>query len=170
MAAQWPLPKEPIMATKKSAKAPAKATKTSKTTKSTKPVAKAKTTAKKPVRRVAARPSVFDDLKPCKRAMSETEALKMYAEAGGIELKQMKAIVAKMNKHMAACLIKGGIGKWKLPGGMAQFTAKFVPAKKGGKKVPNPFKPGETMITRDKPAKMQIKGRPLTKLRNGVAI
>lgn len=136
-----------------------------------KPVAK-KTVAKKPVARRAAapKPTIYDDLKPCKRVMSETEALKMYAEAGGIELKQVKAVVAKMNKHMAACLIKGGIGKYKLPGGLAQFTSKFVPAKKGGKKVPNPFKPGETMITKDKPAKMQIKGRPLTRLRNLCAL
>ncbi len=53
----------------------------------------------------------------------------------------------------------------KIPG---MFRLKLVKKKavKGGKTVANPFKPGETMLTKDKPARNVIKIVPLKAMKD----
>ena len=43
--------------------------------------------------------------------------------------------------------------------------AKRVPAHKGGKTVPNRFKPGEMTVTKDKPASTRVTARALKGLK-----
>ena len=44
----------------------------------------------------------------------------------------------------------------------------WQPAVKGGKEVPNPFKRGEMMITKSKPARNVVKALPLKNLKDMV--
>ena len=41
-----------------------------------------------------------------------------------------------------------------------------MPAVKGGKMVPNRFKPGEMTMTKDKPASTRVTARPLKALKD----
>lgn len=71
-----------------------------------------------------------------------------------------KAIEASVVKHLG----KKGSGVLTLPG-MFKLKAKRMPAVKGGKKVPNRFKPGEMTVTKDKAAYTKVKALPLKALK-----
>ena len=58
-------------------------------------------------------------------------------------------------------------GEFKLLG-LVKFTAIKKDAVKGGISKPNPFKPGEMMVTKAKPASIKVKARPLAKLKEMV--
>lgn len=53
-----------------------------------------------------------------------------------------------------------GAGTITLPG-ICKLTAQRIKADKGGKQKPNPFKPGEMMTTKPKPARTKLKARGL---------
>lgn len=121
--------------------------------------------AKKPVRKAAAAESA---IKPCKKRFTATELIKVFAEAGGVEPKQVKAIMAKQQDYIIACLKHGGIGSAKLLGW--NFKSTYKPAQKGGQKKPNPFKPGEMMVTKSRPATMRAKALSMKAVKDGIAI
>ena len=52
--------------------------------------------------------------------------------------------------------------------GLVRLRLQKKKAVKGGKTVPNPFRPGETMVTKDKPARNVIKVRVLKGLTESV--
>lgn len=53
--------------------------------------------------------------------------------------------------------------------GILKVKAIKKPAVKGGVTKPNPFKPGETMVTTARPARMVVKCLPLKRLKETVA-
>jgi nucleoid DNA-binding protein len=77
------------------------------------------------------------------------------AASAGISRKQVAAVFAGISEVVRKHLKKDG-DVIKIPG---MFRVKLVKKKavKGGKTVNNPFKPGETMITKDKPARNVLK-------------
>ncbi|MGL6076910.1 MAG: HU family DNA-binding protein [Fimbriiglobus sp.] len=83
-----------------------------------------------------------------------------------------KADVAKVMEAMEEVIVKQlgpkGPGTLALPG-LFKLKAKRIPAQKGGKVVPNRFKPGETTVTKDKPASTKVTARPLKKLKESLA-
>jgi nucleoid DNA-binding protein len=91
-----------------------------------------------------------------------------YTEvAEATELK--KADVAKVFDAVTDIIKKQlsskGPGVLTLPG-LFKLKAKRIPAQKGGKSVPNRFKPGEMTITKDKPASTRVTARPLKGLKD----
>ena len=74
-----------------------------------------------------------------------------------------KADVKKFFAALEALVIhqlgKKGTGVLTLPG-LVKLTA-IKPASKGGEKRPNPFKPGEFIITKPKPASVKVRARAL---------
>lgn len=78
-------------------------------------------------------------------------------------MKVYDAIHALVGKHLGP---KGG-GEITLPG-MAKLTALRTKADKGGQKRPNPFKPGEFIITKPKPARTKLKARGLKAFLEGL--
>ena len=66
-----------------------------------------------------------------------------------------------MERHVK----KRSCGEFVLPG-LLKVEAKKKPARKAQKNVPNPFRPGETMDIAAKPASVQIKVKPLKKLKD----
>lgn len=100
-------------------------------------------------------------------------ALELLEDAGvDLDERKLERLAKKLGTEflqgfedlMLGHLVKGGLGSFTLPG---MFTAKGVykPAVKGGKEQPNPFKPGEMMITKDKPASVRVKINGMKKMK-----
>jgi hypothetical protein len=150
---------------KKVVKKPVATKPAAKTTK--KPVSK-KAPAKKPVRKTTRAAKVVDAIRPCKTTFTQTEIIGKMAEAAGVEPKQVKALLAWQQRFIIANLMKGGTGKVKMLGWM--FKSLIKPAVKGGQKKPNPFKPGEMYITKNKPAVNRAKALAMKVIKDGIAL
>ena len=74
--------------------------------------------------------------------------------------KQVEAMYAAMIDIVKKELSSKGPGEVTLPN-ICKLSAVHSKADKGGKKIANPFKPGETMVTKPKPARTKIKVRGL---------
>lgn len=71
-------------------------------------------------------------------------------------VKFYEALHTLVHKHLGP----KGPGEITLPG-ICKLTAIRTKADKGGKLKPNPFKPGEMMTTKPKPARTKLKARGL---------
>ena len=82
-----------------------------------------------------------------------------------------KAKVAEVFTAIEAVIVKElgpkGPGVLALPG-LFKLKAKRIPKQKGGKQVPNRFKPGEMTTTKDKPAHTKVTARPLKGLKESL--
>lgn len=107
--------------------------------------------------------------KPAKAVKSITKA-QFYDEiAKATELPKTK--VAEVFDAIEATIVKQlstkGPGVLTLPG-LFKLKARRVKAVKGGKQVPNRFKPGEMTTTKDKPAHTKVSARPLKGLKEAL--
>lgn len=74
---------------------------------------------------------------------SKAEVKKFFEALSGIVVKQLH---------------KKGPGAITIPG-LVKLTATQKKATKGGEKKPNPFKPGEFIVTKPKPASVKVRAR-----------
>ena len=72
----------------------------------------------------------------------------------------VKKFFAALEGLVVNQLGKKGPGVITLPG-IVKLTAIKKPASKGGEQRPNPFKPGEFIITKPKPASVKVRARAL---------
>lgn len=96
------------------------------------------------------------------KAVSESDFIKQMSQKTGKGTKEIKEILQAQQAIAAQHLKKGS--DVKIPG-LTKLKIKKVPAQKGGQKKPNPFKPGEMMVTKAKPASVRVKSSPLGKLK-----
>ena len=143
-------------------KAPALLTKKS-AVKQAKPAAKV-TTSAAPAKKAPAAPK----LKARTEQLSPTQLVSWIAEELGIPKADVKDVLAVAQEYITSCLMYKGVGQAKLLGWNFKSTVK--PAQRGGKKVPNPFKPGETMITKSRPMSLRLKATPLKAVKDDLAI
>ena len=101
------------------------------------------------------------------KALTKGQVLEHIAQATELSKKQVAAVFDSVTDLLGSQLKKSGSGKFVFPGLFKVVTIR-KPAQKGGKEVKNPFKPGEMMITKDKPARTVIKVRPLKGLKEMV--
>ena len=96
------------------------------------------------------------------KAATKTEILESIAKATALSKKQVSAVL----DALAAEIKKGlkGPGVFQIPG-LVKIEKRKVPARPARKGVPNPFKPGEFMDVKAKPASTKIKVRPLKNLK-----
>lgn len=101
------------------------------------------------------------------KSPSKGEILNSIAESTGLSRKQVQAVMDALNGEISKAVGKKGPGVFQLPGVAKIYvhTRKAQPAKKG---VKNPFT-GELMDVPAKPAKKQIKVKPLKQLKDLVA-
>ena len=99
-----------------------------------------------------------------KEKYSKTQMLAEIAENTGLSRKQVGAVMEELGDLVERHIKKRGCGEFTLPG-LLKIVTKKKPAQKAKKGVPNPFKPGELMDVPAKPASIQVKVRPLTKLK-----
>ncbi len=103
-------------------------------------------------------------IKAIKERYTKTELLTQIAENTELSKKDVAAVLSELTDIVEGHIKKRACGEFVLPGLMKIITVK-KPAKKARKNVPNPFKPGELMDTAAKPASIQVKVRPLKKMK-----
>jgi len=97
------------------------------------------------------------------KSITTSEFYVQIAEATGMSKAEVKSLFDGLRAVIAKNLGKKGPGVLMIPG-LVKLTTRKKPAVKGGKVVPNRFKPGETTITKNKPAKTIVRARILKQL------
>ena len=98
---------------------------------------------------------------------TKSEMLKHLCDHSGLNKKDVTAILDGLNELIKRELSKKGPGVFTMPG-LIKLKLVHKPATKAGKK-PNPFKPGEMMEVKAKPARRVVKALPLKSLKDMVA-
>lgn len=133
--------------------------------------AKRKTTAKKrkaPARKAAARKKTAKAAAPAKAIKSrysKTQIVSQIADSTELSRKQVQAVMDELSGIIEGHISKRGCGEFVLPGLMKVVTVK-KPARKARKGI-NPFT-GEETVFKAKPASIQVKIRPLKKMKEMV--
>lgn len=104
-------------------------------------------------------------LVPSPKVRSKGDVYGTIAAHTGLARKQVAGVFDTMGEIIKADLAKG-CGMFAVPG-MMKITVIKKPATKGGMR-PNPFKPGEMMEVKAKPAKTVLKIRALKNLKGNV--
>lgn len=97
-----------------------------------------------------------------KARYSKTQILSEISEKTELSRKQVSAVIDELTDLMERHVKKGSCGEFVLPGLMKINTVK-KPARKARKGI-NPFT-GEETVFKAKPASIQVKVRPLKKLK-----
>ena len=98
------------------------------------------------------------------KPLTKTELTTNIASDTGLTRKQVGDVFASLEQNIKKSLGRGGCNKFVLPG-LVKVEKVRVPARKARKGVPNPFRPGELMDVKAKPATTKIKVRPLKTLK-----
>ena len=99
------------------------------------------------------------------KGMNKSEFVAALAEKAGLEKKQVNAVLEAISM-IAAGELKGA-RELTVPG-LVKLRAVHKPATPAGTK-PNPFRPGEMMEVKAKPAKQAVKASPIKALKDAVA-
>ena len=95
---------------------------------------------------------------------SKTEVMNALAESTGLSKKDIANVLAQLSELIGKEIGKKGPGVFNVPGLMKIIVLR-KPAKKAGTR-PNPFKPGEMMTTKPKPAHNVVRIRALKALKD----
>ena len=98
-------------------------------------------------------------------AMTKTQVLSDIAENTSLTRQQVADVFEALESVIERHVRKGAVGACTIPGLMKIKVVK-KPAPKARKNVPNPFRPGETMDVKAKPASTSVKVLPLKKLKD----
>lgn len=123
--------------------------------------AKKKAPAKKTTKKTAAKAAPAK-VKAIKERYSKTQILNHISESTELSRKQVGAVLDELSAIIEGHITKRGAGEFVLPGLMKIVTVK-KPAKKARKGI-NPFT-GEETVFKAKPASIQVKVRPLKKMK-----
>jgi nucleoid DNA-binding protein len=99
----------------------------------------------------------------------KSELFTLLAEHNGLARKQVAGVFDTLARVMVVDLAKPGADKPRMfvVPGLMKVTSTYKPATKAATK-PNPFKPGEMMTVKAKPAKTVVKVRALKGLKSAV--
>ena len=100
------------------------------------------------------------------KPMSKTELLTSLSESTGLSKKDVSAVLDGLGEVIQKNLGKRGPGVFNLPG-LLKIQVQRKPATKATTRE-NPFKPGEMMTVKAKPARNVVKVRPLKGLKDMV--
>ena len=120
---------------------------------------------KAPAKKVAAKkaaPAPEKKIKAVKERFTKTQILTQIAENTELSKKQVQSVLDELSDVIEGHVKKRAVGEFVLPGLLKVSTVK-KPAKKARKGI-NPFT-GEEQMFKAKPASIQIKVRPLKKLK-----
>ncbi|MBL7134157.1 MAG: HU family DNA-binding protein [Phycisphaerae bacterium] len=102
-----------------------------------------------------------------KKPLTKTEILAAIADETGLAKKQVAGVFEALTGVIRKSLGRSGAGAITIPG-LLKIQKQKVPAKKARKNVPNPFKPGELMDVKAKPATTKVKVRAMKGLKDMV--
>ena len=100
------------------------------------------------------------------KPMTKTEILNALADGSGLSKKEVTAVLDQLAKLIGDNLGKKGPGVFNLPG-LMKIQVQRKPATKESVR-PDPFRPGEMMTVKAKPARNVVKIRPLKSLKEMV--
>ena len=98
--------------------------------------------------------------KSAKKSITKAEIFDTVAKETGHPKAEVKKFFTSLETLVVKQLGKKGPGVITLPG-LVKLTAVKKPASKGGERRPNPFKPGEFIITKPKSASVKVRARAL---------
>ncbi|MER3416805.1 MAG: DNA-binding protein [Gemmataceae bacterium] len=98
---------------------------------------------------------------------TKSEIYRQLAEKTGLARKQVASLFDALAELIRRELGKKGPGVFNLAG-LVKLQVIHKPATKA-REVPNPFRPGEKMLVKAKPARKVVKARPLKALKDAVA-
>ena len=98
-------------------------------------------------------------------AMTKTQMFSDIAEKAELTKRQVADVFEALESVVERHVRKGAVGVCTIPGLMKIKVVKKA-ARKARKGVPNPFRPGETMDVKAKPASTIVKVLPLKKLKD----
>lgn len=101
------------------------------------------------------------------KSITKSEFYTRVADQTGLKKAEVAKVFDAITDVIKKELSQKGPGVLTLPG-LFKLKTKRVPAQKGGKMVPNRFKPGEMTMTKDKPASVRIRALPLKALKEQV--
>lgn len=127
-----------------------------------KAVARKKAPAKRKVAAKKKAPAKSAPVKAIKSRYSKTQILNHIAERTELSRKQVSSVLDELSGIIEGHISKRGAGEFVLPGLMKVVTVK-KPARKARKGI-NPFT-GEETVFKAKPASIQVKIRPLKKMK-----
>ena len=96
------------------------------------------------------------------KSLTKSAVYQKLAEETNLTRKQVAEVFDALAKLIRDQLGKKGPRSFTIPG-LLKLTLKQRPATKAGTR-PNPFKPGEMMEVKAKPARNTVRARPLTTL------
>jgi len=109
-----------------------------------------------------------DNKTPAPKAMAKSAVYAELATATNLTKKQIADVFTALENLIKQQLVgKKGTGVFTIPG-LIKLQLKRTKAVKGGKVVPDPFHPGQTRVTKDKPAKNVVRPRALKALKDMV--
>ena len=99
------------------------------------------------------------------QAMTKTQMFSEIAESTGLSKREVAAVFDALGTVIERHVKKGAVGVCTVPGLMKIKTVN-KPAQLARQNVPNPFRPGELMDVKAKPASTRVKVLPLKKLKD----
>lgn len=128
--------------------------------------AKKKSVKKKAVKKKAVAPA--KNIKAISEAYTKTQLFLHIAEETGLARKDVANVFDSLGNVIEGHVKSRGAGEFKIPG-LMKVKINKKPATKARKNVPNPFKPGELMDVKAKPARKVVKVLPLKALKDMAA-
>lgn len=129
--------------------------------------AKKKTTKKKTAKRKTTKKAV-SNAKSIKESYTKTQLYTHIAEDTGLSKKDISNVFESLGEIIEGHVKNRGAGEFKLPG-LLKIKINKKPATKARKNVPNPFRPGELMDVKAKPARRVVKVLALKALKDMAA-
>lgn len=108
------------------------------------------------------------NIKAIKDAYTKTQLFAHIAEDTGLARKDIANVFASLSDVIEGHIKSRGAGQFKVPG-LLKIKVNKKPATKARKNVPNPFRPGEMMDVKAKPARKVVKVLPLKALKDMAA-
>ncbi len=102
-----------------------------------------------------------------KAAMTKTQMFSEIAEKTELSKRAVASVFDALETVIERHVKQGAVGYCTVPGLLKIKTVK-KPAQKARQNVPNPFRPGELMDVKAKPASTRVKILPLKKLKDMV--
>lgn len=130
---------------------------------------KKKAVTKKAVKKKAVKKAApAKNVKAISSAFTKTQLYSHIAEETGVARKDVAKVFEALGDVIEGHVKSRGAGEFKLPG-LMKIKINKKPATKARKNVPNPFRPGELMDVKAKPARKVVKILPLKALKDMAA-
>ena len=130
--------------------------------------AKKKAVKKKATKRKVAKKAPAKNIKAIRDAYTKTQLFSHISEDTELTRKQLASVFESLGDVIEGHVKSRGAGQFKIPG-LMKIKINKKPATKARKNVPNPFRPGELMDVKAKPARKVVKVLALKALKDMAA-